>query len=185
MVSPSKLRLARQIIQAGGVIAHPTEAVYGLACDPDNPEAVLRLLTLKNRSMDKGLILVAATIEQLVPYIQLTENLRAKVSKTWPGPVTWAVPVKPGVSPLLTGSHNSLAVRVSAHPVVQALCKECDQPLVSTSANRQSLPPARSALAVRRIFNQSLDLILSGEVNLNASPTEIRDATSNQVIRSA
>jgi len=185
MVSPSKLRQARHIIQAGGIVAHPTEAVYGLACDPANTEAVLRLLRLKNRSLDKGLILVAANLEQLAPYIVVPKEVAGKISATWPGPVTWLLPVQPGVSALLTGSHRTLAVRVSAHPVVQALCKECNQPLVSTSANLQSSPPARSALAVRRIFEQNVDLILHGAVDRNASPTEIRDAITDQVIRSS
>jgi len=185
MVSASKLRQARQIIQTGGIVAHPTEAVYGLACDPANTEAVLQLLRLKNRSLDKGLILVAASIEQLGPYITIPDPLRKKVTSSWPGPITWLLPAKPGVSALLTGSHDTLAVRVSAHPVVQALCKECAQPLVSTSANLQSSPPARSALAVRRIFDQKLDLILHGMVDLNALPTEIRDAATDRIIRSS
>lgn len=185
MVSPSKLRQAKNIILAGGVIAHPTEAVYGLACDPANIDALLRLLSLKHRSWDKGLILVAADISQLDPYVVISPEHEKKLVATWPGPVTWILPVKPGISPLLTGAHRSLAVRVSAHPVVQALCRECGHPLVSTSANVQSSPPARSALAVRRIFGQNLDLILHGSVDLNASPTEIRDARTDQIIRSS
>lgn len=185
MVSPFKIRQAKHIIQSGGIVSHPTEAVYGLACDPTNTEALLRLLTIKNRSLEKGLILVAASVKQLEPYVSITEKTLTKLSATWPGPVTWILPVKPGVSGLLTGSHNSLAVRVSAHPVIQALCKECNQPLVSTSANLQSSPPARSALAVRRIFDQNIDLILSGPVDLTASPTEIRDAATGKVIRSS
>ena len=185
MISPFKVRQAKHIIQAGGVIAHPTEAVFGLACDPTNREAVLRLLTIKNRSLEKGLILVAASVEQLEPYVSITSNTLKKISAAWPGPVTWVLPVKPGISGLLTGSHNSLAVRVSAHPVIQALCKECNQALVSTSANHQSSPPARSALAVRRIFDQNIDLILPGTVDLTASPTEIRDAATDQIIRAS
>lgn len=185
MTSPSKIRQATDIIQNGGVIAHPTEAVYGLACDPANSQAVLRLLALKQRSWEKGLILVAASINQLSSYVTISKQQQKKLAASWPGPITWILPVKPGISSLLTGSHSSLAVRVSAHPVVQALCRECGHPLVSTSANVQSSPPARSALAVRRIFGQNLDLILHGSVDLNANPTEIRDAKTDQVVRSS
>ena len=185
MLSPFQLRQARHIIQSGGIIAHPTEAVYGMACDPANTETLLRLLAIKKRSLEKGLILVAASIDQLEPYISIPGNALKKILATWPGPVTWVLPKKPGVSCLLSGSHNSLAVRVSAHPTVQALCKECAHPLVSTSANIQSSPPARSALAVRRIFDQNVDLILSGPVDLSSSPTEIRDAATDQIIRSS
>lgn len=184
MVNTWKIKQARNIIYAGGIVAHPTEAVYGLACDPLNTQAVLRLATLKNRSLEKGLILVASSFEQLESYVEVTDKIYKKIAATWPGPITWVLPAKPGISGILTGSHTTLAVRVSAHPVVQALCKECDQPLVSTSANVQSSPPARSALAVRRIFNQKVDLILHGTVDLSAMPTEIRNATTDEVIRS-
>lgn len=185
MSSQFKIRQARRIIEAGGVIAHPTEAVYGLACNPANSSAVWRVLRLKQRSPEKGLILVASNLAQLEPYILLSDILREKVTQSWPGPVTWLIPARSGISSLLTGAHSTLAVRVSAHPVVQALCKECNHPLISTSANRQSSPPARSAFAVRRIFKQELDFVLQGDVDLAASPTEIRDATTGKIIRSS
>lgn len=185
MTTPCKIRQARNIIYAGGIVAHPTEAVYGLACDPANTNAVLSLLALKKRSLEKGLILVASRFDQLEAYVEVTDEIYQKIATSWPGPHTWLLPAKQGVSQLLTGTHTTLAVRVSAHPVVQALCKECEQPIVSTSANIQSSPPARSALAVRRIFGQNLDLILHGAVDLNASPTEIRVAETGQIIRSS
>lgn len=184
MVNYWKIKQAANIILCGGIIAYPTEAVYGLGCDPTDMSAVLRLLSLKNRSMEKGLILVASNLEQLDPFITIpAEEIRQKLLQTWPGPVTWVLPAKPEVPQILTGIHNSLAVRVSSHPVIQAICREIDQPLVSTSANRESGSPARSALAVRRIFGQELDYIVHGSVDLSARPTEIRDALSNKLLR--
>jgi L-threonylcarbamoyladenylate synthase len=186
VVNPWKIKQAADVVVSGGIIAYPTEAVYGLGCDPFNDMAVVRLLQLKHRAPEKGLILVAATLDQLEPVITIpNDEIRRKISATWPGAVTWVVPARPGISPLLTGAHQSLAVRVSAHPVVQALCREIDQPLVSTSANLESGPPARSALAVRRIFNQQVDYIVHGTVNRAANPTEIRDALTGRILRPA
>jgi L-threonylcarbamoyladenylate synthase len=179
-----KIKQAANVVLSGGVIAYPTEAVYGLGCDPVNSSAVIRLLQLKHRAMEKGLILVAADIHQLEPFITIpSEEILRKITATWPGPVTWVLPAKSGISPLLTGVHQTLAVRVSAHPCVQALCREIDQPLVSTSANPESASPARSALTVRRVFGQDIDFILHGTVDRSARPTEIRDALTDQVLR--
>ena len=160
--------------------------VYGLGCNPLDSNAVLRLLRLKRRSLEKGLILVASSLDQLQPFVDIpSATIRNKINATWPGPVTWILPVKPDVPTTLTGLHNSLAVRVSAHPVVQALCREINQPLVSTSANLESAPPARSALAVQRIFGQEIDFILHGPVDPQANPTEIRDALTDKILRSS
>jgi len=184
VATPWKIKQAATIVLSGGIIAYPTEAVYGLGCDPLDITAVLRLLQLKNRSIEKGLILVAASIEQLEPFIEIPDNaIRRKITATWPGPITWTLPAKPGIPRTLTGVHDSLAVRVSAHPVVQALCREINQPLVSTSANLESAPPARSALAVQRYFGQNIDFILHGTVNPSENPTEIRDAMTDKIIR--
>lgn len=186
MVNLWKIKQAANVLLNGGIIAYPTEAVYGLGCNPVDNSAVMRLLQLKTRPMEKGLILVAATLEQLEAYIVIpSKEIRVKISATWPGPVTWVLPAKPWVPPTLTGIHHTLAVRVSAHPVVQALCREIDQPLVSTSANLESAPPARSALAVQRIFGQNIDFILHGRVNPLANPTEIRDALTDKILRAS
>jgi len=179
-----KIKQAANIVLNGGVIAYPTEAVYGLGCDPYDDAALQRLLHIKQRHMHKGVILVAAEFQQLIPFINMpSESVRQKICATWPGPVTWLIPAAPGISPLLTGAHSTLAVRISAHPLVQALCREINQPIVSTSANRSSAPPARSALTVQRIFGQELDFILHGTVDRNLQPSEIRDARTDQVIR--
>ncbi|WP_455202422.1 L-threonylcarbamoyladenylate synthase [Kaarinaea lacus] len=186
MVNPWKIKQAAKVILSGGIVAYPTEAVFGLGCNPLDTSAVIRLLQLKKRSMEKGLILVAADINQLETFVSIpSAAIRKKISDTWPGPVTWVLPANPGVPVTLTGTHNSLAVRVSAHPIVQALCREIDQPLVSTSANLESAPPARSALSVQRIFGQEIDFILHGAVDISAKPTEIRDALTDQVFRAS
>ena len=174
-----------RVLRAGGVIAHPTEAVYGLGCDPDDEQAVRRILALKRRPAAKGLILIAADFEQLRPWLLPlgTADLE-RVRAAWPGPVTWLLPARPEVPRWLRGDHDTLAVRVTAHPLSAQLCRAFGKPLVSTSANRASRPPARTALAVRRqLGRRGVDLILNGRLGGSSRPSEIRDLASGRVIR--
>lgn len=173
-----------EILNNGGVIAYPTEAVYGLGCDPYNDMAIQRLLDIKQRPADKGLILIAATWEQLQPFLQpLAPALMASLMVSWPGPVTWLVPAAETTSRLLTGAHQTLAVRITAHPIAAALCKQFGKPLVSTSANRSSESPCRSAEEVAAVFKNDIDAIVTGAVGSLEQPTEIRDLLSGQRIR--
>lgn len=180
------LKQAARTIQAGGVVAYPTEAVYGLGCDPLDATAVQRLLALKQRPMEKGLILIAADIAQLAPFMAtLKDKDRETLDNTWPGPVTWVVPARPDTPLWLRGQHNGIAVRVTDHPLAAALCRATGHALVSTSANPAERPPARTALQVRRYFGQELDTILSGPLGKQSRPTPIRDLISGKTLRSA
>lgn len=171
-------------LHAGGVVAYPTEAVYGLGCDPDNAAAVQRLLDLKQRSVDKGLILIAADEAQLECYVDLGDvTMAARVRASWPGPVTWLLPVRPGVPAWLRGAHTTLAVRVTDHPLAAALCRAFGGALVSTSANLSGQPALRDAAAVGAAFGETLDAILVGEVGGRERPSEIRDAATGEVLR--
>jgi L-threonylcarbamoyladenylate synthase len=180
------LHQAVRMLRAGGVIAYPTEAVYGLGCDPLQGAAVQRLLALKQRPADKGLILIASAWEQLQPFLlPLTSAQRQRLFRTWPGPHTWTLPCRPEVPYWLRGTHASLAVRITAHPVAAALCAAWGGALVSTSANRSGLPPARSALRVRQQFGDELDYLLPGALGGLARPTAIRDGISGKTLRDA
>lgn len=177
---------ASRVLQAGGVIAYATEAVFGLGCDPQNPQAVQRLLRLKQRPADKGLILIAASEAQLHSYLDLSaisSDIWQQVRASWPGPVTWLLPAASDVSRLLRGQHDTLAVRVSAHPQVRALCEAFGGALVSTSANRSEQPPAWSVEQVADCFDGELDLILLGQTGGGARPSEIRDGRTGKIIR--
>ncbi len=178
------LKQAVRYLIAGGIIAYPTEAVYGLGCDPFNEKAVARLLALKQRSWQKGLILIAAHYGQLAPFLEpLTPVLENRVFASWPGAVTWLLPAKPEVSPWLCGQSSQLAVRVTAHPQAAALCQQWGGALVSTSANVSRRPAAKTALKVRCIFAQTLDYIVPGRVGERQRPSEIRDALTNTILR--
>lgn len=180
----NRLRIAARVVRAGGLIAYPTEAVYGLGCDPHDESAVKRLLALKQRSVCKGLILIAADFAQLEPFLQPLAPLdRARLDATWPGPHTWLIPARSTVPRWLRGRHDTLAVRVTAHPLAAALCRACGQPLVSTSANLSGRPPARTALAVRRQFGRSLDVLLTGPLGTATKPTPIRELRTGRVVR--
>lgn len=168
------------------VIAYPTESVFGLGCDPQSEKAVQQLLAIKQRPVEKGLILVAATFEQLLDYVdvtQLTEELRAEITSTWPGPYTWVMPVKASVPKWLTGQFDSIAVRVSAHPIVQALCDEFNGPITSTSANLTGLAPCVTTNEVKGQLESMLGYIVDAEVGTLAQPTTIRDALTGKTYR--
>jgi L-threonylcarbamoyladenylate synthase len=171
-------------LAAGGVIAYPTETVFGLGCDPFNAAAVQRLLDLKERTIAQGVILIASDFAQLEPLLlPLSTDLRSRLMETWPGPVSWILPCLPEIPLWLRGRHHSLAVRVTSHPLARILCEAWHGPLVSTSANRHGKPPATSALGVRLTFGESLDYILHGRVSRTGKPSEIRDGLTGRVLR--
>ena len=174
---------AAALIRAGGVVAYPTEAVFGLGCDPDNLRAVARLLTIKQRDPAKGLILIAADPGQLSPWLQpLDAELTARAHGAWPGPVTWVWPVRPGVPRWLTGEHDSLAVRVTDHPMAAALCRAAG-PVVSTSANLSGHEPARTVEEVASQMGCLLDGILAGATGGRDRPSQIRDVRTGEIVR--
>lgn len=178
------VRRAVRVLRAGGVIAYPTEAVFGLGCDPMDEEAVLSLLAVKGRAPAKGLILIAADFRQLAPLLaDPTAPALAPALASWPGPFTWLLPAHPHLPRWITGAHAELAARVTAHPVAAALCRRFGAPLVSTSANPSGGRAARSALAVRRHLGRRIDYLVPGDVGDARRPTEIRRLVSGRVLR--
>ena len=177
------LRQASRIVWAGGVIAHATEAVYGLACDPLNRVAIRRLQLMKRRSPGKGLILIGSEPIQLEDWVDFpTTEIRARVLATWPGPVSWILPAQPGVPSWLTGGSKELAVRVTAHPQARALCA-LTGPLVSSSANPAGCQPARDPQRVRAYFGDRLDYLLPGRLGGASRPSCIVHALTGRRLR--
>ena len=172
-----------RIVREGGVIAYPTEAVWGLGCDPWNEMAVDRLLALKDRPVHKGLILVADNIRQFDFLLDdLPERWVDRLASTWPGPNTWLVPHQGLLPEWISGQHDTVALRVSDHPLVRDLCA-LTGPLVSTSANPAGRPSARSRLRVEQYFHQQLDGVLGGALGGRRNPSLIRDLRSGDVVR--
>ncbi|WP_148860986.1 L-threonylcarbamoyladenylate synthase [Marinobacter fonticola] len=176
---------ATQCLKSGGVIAYPTEAVWGLGCDPWDAEAVDRILTLKQRPEHKGVILVAASIAQVAPLFDpLEPSLRRKAEQYWPGPVTCLVPDPQRQIPeWIRGQHAAVAVRVSAHPLVQRLCLAFGGPIVSTSCNPAGRSPARRAWQVARYFGAELDFTLPGQLGRQRQPSRIIDLVTDRQLR--
>ncbi len=178
--------MAAHTLRHGGVVAYPTEAVYGIGCDPLDETAVRRLLRLKQRPVSKGLILIAAEYSQLRCFItEPTPGQLSTLEQSWPGAITWLIPARPETPDWLRGSHQTIAVRVTAHPVAAALCRRFGGPIVSTSANLSGHPPARTALAVHRYFQNRRVHIIHGRVGPNKNPTEIRSLADGKLMRSA
>jgi L-threonylcarbamoyladenylate synthase len=157
--------------------------VFGLGCDPAHDKAVRRILALKGRPRTAGLILIASDPAQLEGWIVPTAAERRRLASKPCKPVTWVVTAGPRASTLITGGRDTIAVRITKHPVAAALCARSGMPLVSTSANRHGRPPARSALAVRRAFNRKVDYVVPGATGGLARPTEIREARTGKVLR--
>lgn len=184
-LNDQQIQLACSAILQGGVIAYPTEAVWGLGCDPWNLQAVTRILELKNRPVEKGLILVAASVEQIRFLLSpLPEQLQLAALSHWPGPVTCVLPdVNQQIPEWVRGSHSSIAVRVSEHPVVKALCEAAGMPLVSTSCNPAGEEPARDAAQVGHYFKDQLDQVVPGALGGNRKPSRIIDIVSGKQLR--
>jgi len=171
-------------IKAGEIIAYPTEAIYGLGCDPQNHAALTRLLKLKSRASNKGLILVASNRAQLDPFID-NQNpaILERANKSWPGPVTWIMPASKLCHPLLTGGRPTIAVRISAHPVVRDLCDGCEHALVSTSANISGDIPLANAEDIADAFAPDIAGVVEGQLGGLENATSIFDASTGVQLR--
>lgn len=181
-----QVAIAARIIREGGVIAYPTEAVWGLGCDPWNPRAVDYLLQIKERPLHKGVILLAANFAQAEPLVKHLSNAQMDLLKSsWPGPVTWLIPNNGLVPDWICGQHTAFALRVTDHPVAAALAKAVGKPIVSTSCNPSTQAPARSIHQVRKYFPTELDMILPGPLGGNKNPSEIRDLLTGNIFRPA
>jgi L-threonylcarbamoyladenylate synthase len=170
-------------LKRGGLIAYPTESCYGLGCDPDNRQAVQRILKLKQRPQRKGLILIASHYHQVARYLQLlTADEQARLQRDGEQAVTCLMPVKPSCPHWLRGEHDTLAVRLTAHPFAKQLCRSAGSALVSTSANRSGQRPAKTRAECQRLFGKEV-WVLPGRVGKRKQPSTIRAWVGGRIIR--
>lgn len=187
MAAAPDLDAALAALRQGGVIACPTEAVWGLSCDARQHAAVLRLLAIKQRPLDKGVIVVAAELETLADWLELSAlppSRLAVVRASWPGAHTWVLPASAQAPAWITGGRPGIAVRISAHPLLQRLCQAWAGPLVSTSANLAGQAPARRREELDPALLPALASVLDGAIGQLPRPTPIRDAFSGRALRS-
>ncbi len=174
-------------LRRGGVVAYPTEAVWGLGCDPRDEAATLRLLAIKQREVDKGLILIAAEEAQLAPFVDMDGAGRGATvgacAPAGPARIPGSCRRPPTRRAWITGAHAGIAVRVSAHPLVVDLCKAFGGALVSTSANRAGEPAAHTIDALDPRIVDAVDAVAGGETGGLLRPTDIRDARTRAVLR--
>ena len=171
------------MVDSGGVIAYPTEGVFGLGCDPLDYYAVSKILQIKKRGVSKGLILIASNLNQLSPYIiKPAQNRWQQVLKTWPGSVSWALTGSVLCPEWIRGAHPTVVVRVSKHPVVKAICDALGYAIVSTSANISSRAALDSAIKVRKAL-LDVDLIVPGNTIIKGQPSKIYVAATGERLR--
>ncbi|HEX5959775.1 MAG TPA: Sua5/YciO/YrdC/YwlC family protein [Rhodanobacteraceae bacterium] len=179
-----EIEAAATLLRAGGVLAYPTEGVYGLGCDPDNRAAFERIFALKRRPPEQGVLLIAADFEQVRPWIgDAPKAALERARAAWPGAHTFVFPRSARVPAWVGGGHPGIALRVTAHAPSAALCRAFGGPIVSTSANRHGEPPARSAADIRAVFGEEPDGVLDAPLGGLDRPTPITDAVSGAIIR--
>jgi len=175
---------AARALAAGGVVAYPTEAVFGIGCLPFHRAAANRILAMKNRPWQKGMILIAADLAQIEQLIVLPKShLSNEILSSWPGPVTWVLSTRLATPEWITGGRNTIAVRVTDHPITRKLCQRVESPLISTSANRGNCPPLKRAMQVHATFGSELDYVVPGSPGPLTKPTVIRDGKTGNILR--
>ena len=170
-------------LRRGGLIAYPTESCYGFGCDPDNRRAVQRLLKLKQRPQRKGLILIASLYRQVARYLApLTPDEQARLQHDGAQAITYLMPVRPSCPRWLRGEHDTLAVRLTAHPLARQLCRSAGSALVSTSANLSGRRPVKTYAECQRLFGKKV-WVLRGKVGKRKRPSTIRTWMDGRIIR--
>jgi L-threonylcarbamoyladenylate synthase len=171
-------------LREGGVIAYPTESVWGLGCDPNNHSAFQRLLRIKQRAAEKGVILVASSINQLG---SLQDSLSAAQRQTLQTPTefptTWLIPANDTVPDWIRGEHSTVAIRISSHPIVMQLCNAFNGMIVSSSANRAGLDPAKTYSEAYSVFADEVDAYVQGETGGALQPSQIIDLQTGARLR--
>lgn len=172
------------VLRMNGVIAVPTESTYGLS-SLLYPSAVKKILTLKKRDAKKGFIVLSSRIDHLSKLIDITclsEIQIRQLKYRYCFPITWIVPVKKEFR-WLTGKFNTIAVRLTTHPLLFKLIEELGENIVSTSANVSNMPPAQSSHGVQYYFGDSIDYIYLQNNFIAKKPSRLVNLLTGEVIR--
>ncbi|QUE53325.1 threonylcarbamoyl-AMP synthase [Luteolibacter ambystomatis] len=160
------VREAAALLARGEVVALPTETVYGLGADALNPEAAAKVFEAKERPSFDPLIVHVARKSDLHQVAEVDDSIRDVVEKLtstfWPGPLTLVLPKKPEVPDLVTSGLPTVAVRLSAHPIFRAVCRELGRPIAAPSANRFGRISPTSASAVIKELDGRIPLVIDG-----------------------
>lgn len=176
-----------EALQQGELIVYPTEAVWGIGCDPENEAAVMKLLAAKNRPVEKGLILVAQNLSQCHDYFDFDKvpiEKRPEIFSSWPGPITWLLPAKASAPRWITGGSDMIAIRISAHPTIQRICKTFNRPIVSTSANRTTEPVCNNIGEAMKVFGSDVSIYVNESLGGSDKPSIIKHSLTGEIFRS-
>ncbi len=182
MASDFSIRHAAHVIRSGGIIAYPTDTIYGLGCDPYDAAAVDELNKLKQRPLNKQFILLAGDIEQINPLVLLNEEQQTRIIQTTES-TSWIIDASPQAPAWLTDKQNTLTIRISKSAFIKKLCTKLGHAIISTSANPSGKKPASNSLELHRYFHNSVHKILAHQQKLNAQPSKIIRLCDNHIIR--
>jgi L-threonylcarbamoyladenylate synthase len=176
--SSTGIRVAREILLSGGLVAFPTESFYGLAVNAMNEEAIRRLFRVKRRSMDRPVLILVHNEHALFRYVEHIPDLaRNLIQRFWPGGLTLVFQAGAAISPLLTGGTGKIGIRLSSHPVATALARSIDGPITGTSANISGRPACRNPEEVYQCLGNEIELILDGGATNGGKSSTIVDIT--------
>lgn len=182
MLTPTTLAAATEQLLNDGVICYPTEAVWGLGCHPKSQRGFEKILNLKNRPNDKGVILIAGDLAQLAAYVTVDDNLQPQLAAIWPGFITCLLPKSQHCPDYLSGKHDSIAVRLTTHPVVIDLCQAINSPLVSTSANLSGQTAIKQLDEAKQLFGKHVDYYVDAALGGEEKPSRIIQLTPEKTV---
>ena len=169
---------AAALLRSGGLVAYPTDTLYGLAADPRHERAVSELYRIKGRLVDRALPLIAADLDQIERLAGPFDRRHRELADAfWPGPLSLVVAAWPGLSAALLAGLETVAVRVPNHALARGLARALGHPITSTSANRSGCPPTAEPDEVESAFRTGVDLLIDGGRAPGGPPSTIVDAT--------
>ena len=184
LLAPPKLARLIEIIERGGIVAYPTEGLFGLGCSAQDASAVERLRALKSRPPNKGFILIADRLERFSPWVAAQHLSDPRLSAPTPHPTTWLVPASgKGLAAIAGQGSETLAIRLVSHPPTTSLCEALGQPLLSTSANPAAAPTATTASQALAYFSGDIDAVYDAPIGSAAGSSRIIDLLSGKVLR--
>lgn len=175
-----KIKTAASILRRGGLVAFPTDTVYGLAADATNSRAVKKIYKVKKRPLSSPLPILIAEKKDLKKYAsQISPDAKRLADKFWPGPLTLILKKKKVISNIVTAGKNSVGIRVPKNSVALAIIRALGRPLVGTSANISYKRSPTTANSVKKYLNNKIDLILDGGKTKIGKESTILDCTAS------
>lgn len=177
---PAKIRRAVLIIRRGGLVAFPTDTVYGLGADARNSRAVKKIFVVKGRPRTNPLPILIAKKSDLKKYtLGISRKIKKLTDKFWPGPLTLALKKKKIISDAVTAGKKTVGVRVPKNPVALALIQTLGRPLATTSANIAGKPSPTTSRGVKKYLNNKIELILDGGKTKLGVESTVLDCTTS------